>query len=171
MGYLVLWGLNRSGEFGRHTNTNTSRLPSSRSRSEPIQEHSHSSEFDSYPAHGVPFGMDYNPVVVKHHPRTTLKHSPESKYWRRFKNPVFIKDTTPVTSIHFSPCRPHQYAVTSGARIQIFAPRTQKVVKAIARFNNTARSANIRSDGKLVVAGDDSGLVQARATRQVRSID
>ena len=104
--------------------------------------------------------MDYYPVVVKQHPRTTPKRSPESKYWRRFRNPVFIKDTAPVTSIHFSPSRPHQYAVTSGAQIQVFAPKTQKVVKTIARFKNIARSANIRSDGKLVVAGDDSGLVQ-----------
>lgn len=104
--------------------------------------------------------MDYYPVVVKQHPRTTHKHSPESKYWRRFKNPVFIKDTAPVTSIHFSSSRPYQYAVTSGTRIQVFAPKTQKVVKNIARFKDTARSANIRSDGKLVVAGDDSGLVQ-----------
>lgn len=104
--------------------------------------------------------MDYYPVVVKQHPRTTPKRSPESKYWRRFKNPVFIKDTAPVTSIHFSPSRPYQYAVTSGAQIQVFAPKTQKVVKTIARFKNIARSANIRSDGKLVVAGDDSGLVQ-----------
>lgn len=107
-----------------------------------------------------PLHMDYYPVVIKQHPRTTPKRSPESKYWRRFRNPVFIKDTAPVTSIQFSPSRPYQYAVTSGARIQVFAPKTQKVVKSIARFKDTARSANIRSDGKLVVAGDDSGLVQ-----------
>jgi hypothetical protein len=122
--------------------------------------------FDSCLALGALLGMDYYPVIVKQHPRTTPKRSPESKYWRRFKNPVFIKDTAPVTSIHFSPCRPHQYAVTSGARIQVFATKTQKVIKTVARFKDTARSANIRSDGKLLVAGDDSGLVQARATRK-----
>lgn len=152
------------------TCTNTSRLSGiSRlhsPRPEPIRRHSCSSKVDSCLTFGALLGMDYYPVIVKQHPQTTPKRSPESRYWRRFKNPVFIKDTAPVTSIHFSPCRPHQYAVTSGARIQVYATKTQKVIKTIARFRDTARSANIRSDGKLLVAGDDSGLVQARATRK-----
>ncbi|KAF7355352.1 WD40 repeat-like protein [Mycena sanguinolenta] len=105
--------------------------------------------------------MDFQPVVVKPHPRpASSKHSPESRYWRQFKHPVFVKEYAPVTSVHFSPCKPHRFAVTAATRIQIYAPRTQKVTKTISRFKDVARSGSIRADGKLVVAGDDSGLVQ-----------
>jgi U3 small nucleolar RNA-associated protein 15 len=44
--------------------------------------------------------------------------------------------------------------------VSIYAPRVQKLTKSISRFKDVARSGNIRWDGKLVVAGDDSGLVQ-----------
>jgi len=99
-------------------------------------------------------------VVVKRHARPSGKHNPESRYWRQFKHPVFVKEYAPITSIQFSPSKPHRYAVTAATRIQIYAPRTQKIVKTISRFKDVARSGCIRSDGKLVVAGDDSGLIQ-----------
>jgi U3 small nucleolar RNA-associated protein 15 len=104
--------------------------------------------------------MDYQRVVVRKYPKTTQKQSPEGRYWRQFKNPVFIKDGAAVTSVHFTASKPHRYAVTSGARVQIYAPRTQKLVKTISRFKDVAHSGNIRADGKLLVAGDDSGVVQ-----------
>jgi hypothetical protein len=107
-----------------------------------------------------PLRMDYQRVVIRKHPKTTEKQSPEGRFWRQFKNPVFIKDGAAVTSIHFTASKPHRYAVTSGARVQIYAPRTQKLVKTISRFKEVAHSGNIRADGKLLVAGDDSGLVQ-----------
>ncbi|KAG5649020.1 hypothetical protein DXG03_000369 [Asterophora parasitica] len=105
--------------------------------------------------------MDYQPVVVQTHPRpSTSKHSPESRFWRQFKHPVFVKEYAPITSVHFSPSKPHRYAVTAATRVQIYAPRTQKITKTISRFKDVARSGSIRQDGKLVVAGDDSGLIQ-----------
>uniref|UniRef100_A0A0W0FJS0 Putative Trp-Asp repeats-containing protein n=1 Tax=Moniliophthora roreri TaxID=221103 RepID=A0A0W0FJS0_MONRR len=105
--------------------------------------------------------MDYLPVVIQAHPRpSSSKHNAESKYWRSFKHPVFIKEYAPVTSVHFSPAKPHRYAVTAATRVQIYAPRTQKVTKNVSRFKDVARSGCIRADGKLLVAGDDTGLIQ-----------
>jgi len=105
--------------------------------------------------------MDYQPVVIKKYPHiSSSKSNHDSRYWRQYKHPVFIKEYAPVTSIHFSPSKPHRYAVTAATRIQIYAPRTQKVTKTISRFKDVARSGNIRPDGKLVIAGDDTGLVQ-----------
>jgi len=105
--------------------------------------------------------MDYQPVVVKQHARPhKSNHTGESRYWRQFKHPVFMKEYGPVTSIHFSPSKPYRYAVTAATRVQIYAPRTQKVTKTISRFKDVARSGSIRADGKLVLAGDDTGLVQ-----------
>ncbi|KAF8076447.1 Trp-Asp repeat-containing protein [Lyophyllum atratum] len=105
--------------------------------------------------------MEYQPVVVQTHRRpSSSKHGTESRYWRQFKHPVFVKEYAPITSVHFSPSKPHRYAVTAATRVQIYAPRTQKITKTISRFKDVARSGSIRQDGKLVVAGDDSGLVQ-----------
>jgi hypothetical protein len=113
---------------------------------------------------------DFQPVVVKTHPRpASSKHSPESRYWRQFKHPVFVKEYAPVTSVHFSPCKPYRFAVTAATRVQIYAPRTQKVTKTISRFKDVARSGSIRADGKLVVAGDDSGLVQVCGSNNYQS--
>lgn len=106
--------------------------------------------------------MEFQPTIVRKHALSTKSHTPESRYWRRFKYPVFIKDIYPVTSVHFSPTSPHRYAVTSGVHVQIYAPRTQKIYKTIARFKATASSGNIRHDGKLVAAGDANGLIQVR---------
>ena len=111
--------------------------------------------------------MNYQPVTVqKQHRPSTSKHSPESRYWRQFKHPVFVKEYAPITSVHFSTSKPHRYAVTAATRVQVYAPRTQKVTKTISRFKDVARSGNIRPDGKLVVAGDDSGLVQVGLGRR-----
>lgn len=109
--------------------------------------------------------MDYLPVTVPKHSRpSTTKRTGESRYWRQFKHPVFVKEYAPVTSVHFSPAKPHRYAVTAATRVQIYAPRTQKVTKTISRFKDVARSGCIRGDGKLVLAGDDTGLIQVRSS-------
>ena len=111
--------------------------------------------------------MEYQAVVVKR--STTSDLTSESRYWRQFKYPVFFKEYAPITSLHFSPSRPHRYAVTAATRVQIYAPRTQKITKTISRFKDVARSGCIREDGKLLVAGDDSGLIQVNLYIQISS--
>lgn len=111
--------------------------------------------------------MDYQAVVVKR--SITSNPTPESRYWRQFKYPVFFKEYAPITSLHFSPSRPHRYAVTAATKVQIYAPRTQKITKTISRFKDVARSGSIREDGKLLVAGDDSGLIQVNNYIQISS--
>ncbi|ETS64481.1 hypothetical protein PaG_00942 [Moesziomyces aphidis] len=121
--------------------------------------------------------------------RPSSSRSPESHYWRKFRAPVFVKELAPITSIHFVPpvsvystapeddAAPNsvvgststqptsvsarqKFAVTTGARVQIYSMRNARVAKTISRFKDVARSANFRSDGRLMVAGDDSGLIQ-----------
>lgn len=114
--------------------------------------------------------MDFQPVVLKRHPLPShVKQNAESRHWRQFKHPVFIKEYAPITFVHFSPSKPHRYAVTAATRIQIYAPRTQKITKTISRFKDVAHSGSIRDDGKLIVAGDDSGLVQVSNMSILRS--
>jgi len=98
----------------------------------------------------------------------------EQKYWNSFTSELRLdpsQHSSPVTSISIPPPPPlnalsapqELFAVTTGPRVQIFSSKTRKVVKTISRFNvdDVARSGNIRRDGRILVAGGDSGLIQA----------
>jgi U3 small nucleolar RNA-associated protein 15 len=74
----------------------------------------------------------------------------------------------PVTHISFPPPPSNPlvantndyFTVTTGTRVQIFSIRTRKLVKTITRFGDIAHSGEIRRDGRVLVAGDDSGKIQ-----------
>lgn len=71
-----------------------------------------------------------------------------------------MKEFAAVSSIHFSETKPHDFAVTASTRIQIYSSKTHQVKKTISRFKDVAYSGTIRADGRLVVAGDATGLIQ-----------
>ncbi len=96
--------------------------------------------------------------------------TPDQAYWKTFKSQLIHPSphNAAITSITI----PHQnplgaqadiFAVTGGARVQIFNTKTRKLVKTIARFgvDDTARSGVLRRDGRILLAGGDSGVVQA----------
>lgn len=106
----------------------------------------------------------YQPApILKPPPPAATQRTPESRHWRRYRQPTYVKSFAPITHVHFAPSRPHRLAVTAGAEVKLHAPRTNKVVKTVTRFKETARGGEIRKDGNLLVAGDDSGLVQVRS--------
>lgn len=104
--------------------------------------------------------MDFKPLGITKHSRNVKRQSPEGNYWSRFQSPVLVKEHGMVTSLEFSPIKPHDLIVTASTRLQIYNGRTNQLRRSIARFGNVAHSGSFRSDGKLVVAGDDSNLVQ-----------
>ncbi|KAK0385024.1 hypothetical protein NLU13_7502 [Sarocladium strictum] len=85
----------------------------------------------------------------------------EQRHWQSFKNQLLIPSPTtyPVTHISHAPSL-DTFAVTTGTRVQIFSARTRKLQKTITRFSDVARSGEVRRDGRVLVAGDDSGTVQ-----------
>ena len=122
------------------------------------------------PAPDFRAGMtSYQPApILKPPPPAASQRTPESRHWRRYRQPTYIKAFAPITHVHFAPNRPHRLAVTAGAEVKLYAPRTNKVVKTVTRFKETARGGEVRRDGNLLVAGDDSGLVQVcRACQSV----
>lgn len=95
--------------------------------------------------------------------------TPEQTYWRTFKSQLQIASpsNSPITHISTplavsdAVTRPSdQFAVTTGTRVQIFSIRTRKILKQISRFDNVAHSAEIRRDGRVMVAGDETGAIQ-----------
>ncbi|KAF1843046.1 U3 small nucleolar RNA-associated protein-like protein 15 [Cucurbitaria berberidis CBS 394.84] len=98
----------------------------------------------------------------------------EQKYWNAFASELRLdpsQHSSPVTHISIPPPPPSNlhsatqdlFAVTTGSRVQIFSSKTRKVVKTISRFgvDDIAHSGNIRRDGRILVAGGDSGAIQA----------
>ena len=83
----------------------------------------------------------------------------EQRYWNTFKNQLLIPSPTsyPVTHISYNS---DSFAVTTGTRIQIYSNRTRKLLKTITRFGDVAHSGDIRKDGRVLVAGDDTGKMQ-----------
>ena len=65
-----------------------------------------------------------------------------------------------VTSIDFSPLYPYNYAVTSSTRVIIFDARNRRPLTTLSRFKDKAYSGTFRSDGRLLVAGGETGHVQ-----------
>lgn len=94
----------------------------------------------------------------------------DQAYWKTFKNQIQIPSphSAGITAItvptyNHAGSQPDTFAVTSGGRVQIYSSRSRKLVKTITRFgvNDTARSGTLRKDGRILLAGGDSGVVQA----------
>jgi U3 small nucleolar RNA-associated protein 15 len=96
--------------------------------------------------------------------------TPEQQYWRTFRSQLLIPSPSSYAVTHISVPLPspnslntasaESFVVTSGTRLQIFSSRTRQVTKTLSRFTDIAHSGEIRRDGRVVVAGDDSGLIQ-----------
>lgn len=98
----------------------------------------------------------------------------DQRYWKSFKSQALVPspNSNPITHISFPQTSsnglstlssPDTFAVTSGSRIQIFSSKSRKLLKTISRFgyDDVAHSAEIRRDGRIVLAGGDSGAIQA----------
>ncbi|KAL6831222.1 WD40 repeat-like protein [Trichoderma afarasin] len=97
-------------------------------------------------------------------PRVKLASGPapltaEQRYWKAFKNQLLIPSPTNFPITHVSNSN-ETFAVTTGTRVQIYSSRTRKLLKTITRFGDVARSGEIRRDGRVLVAGDDTGRIQ-----------
>ncbi|PSS27487.1 hypothetical protein M430DRAFT_14759 [Amorphotheca resinae ATCC 22711] len=94
--------------------------------------------------------------------------TPEQQYWKGFRSSQNVPSQSPVTHISFPPppsnpllpSNNDYFAVTTGTRVQVFSIRTRKLVKTFTRFSDIAHSGEIRRDGRVMVAGDETGKIQ-----------
>ncbi len=100
----------------------------------------------------------------------------EQRYWRSFKNQKSHTSTAswPISHISFPAAAASPvsnslvaatklndlFAVTSGPRVDIFSIRKREPLKTIGRFDSEAHCGEIRADGRVLVAGEDSGRMQ-----------
>lgn len=117
---------------------------------------------------------EVQPLQAIQLPKGPSSITSEQRYWNSFASEIRLdpsQHSSPITHISI-PSRPASnllgapqdlFAVTTGSRVQIFSSKTRKVVKNISRFgvDDIAHSGNIRRDGRILVAGGDSGTIQA----------
>eukprot|EP00124_Ichthyophonus_hoferi_P003221 Ihof_evm3s267 gene=Ihof_evmTU3s267 len=102
----------------------------------------------------------YKRVEIKRYPQVLQRETPEARYWKKFKFPIVVKEYAAITSVNFCPAKPYDFVVTSSTRVQLYSSNTNKVKRTVSRFKDVAHSGALRDDGQLLVAGDDTGLVQ-----------
>jgi len=102
----------------------------------------------------------FQPTQTVLYPQISEKKSPDFLYWKNLEFPVTKKELAAVSYIEFSPAAPHDYAVTSSAKVEVFDHRTQQSLKAFRHFRQVAYSGSYRGDGRLLVAGGDEPVVQ-----------
>lgn len=110
------------------------------------------------------------PVTRLRAPPGPAPQTADQTYWKTFKDQLLLPlphnvAVTSITIPDFNPTGPQAdtFAVTSGSRVQIYNTKTRKLAKTIARFgvDDTAYSGTLRRDGRILLAGGDSGIVQA----------
>ncbi|GAV03211.1 hypothetical protein RvY_13670 [Ramazzottius varieornatus] len=102
----------------------------------------------------------FKPIQRKTLPRLKGDPTPDDQYWRNFDFPVTVKEYGPVQSVCFSRTKPHLFAVTTSAKVQVFNPRLLDTIKTFSRFKEAAYGAEFRSDGKLLAVGGEEGFVR-----------
>ncbi|XP_002167466.1 U3 small nucleolar RNA-associated protein 15 homolog isoform X1 [Hydra vulgaris] len=104
---------------------------------------------------------DFQKLPRKQFPKTELRtDSKENKQWKLFQFPVIVKEYSAINCVHFSPVEPYNCLVTSSAKVQIFAPYTNEIIRTSSRSKENVYGARFRLDGKLMVTGGESGTVQ-----------
>ncbi|KAJ2845489.1 U3 small nucleolar RNA-associated protein, partial [Coemansia erecta] len=88
--------------------------------------------------------MEFKALGATKTARTTKRGLPESGYWKKFQSPVLVKEHGMVTSLEFSPVKPHDLVVTASTRLQVYNGRTGQVKRTFARFTGPAHSGSFR---------------------------
>ncbi|KAK4162690.1 WD40-repeat-containing domain protein [Cladorrhinum sp. PSN259] len=116
------------------------------------------------------------PLVQAKLPSGPSPVTPEQRYWGSFKNQKTHTATAswPVSHISFPAANGTAlsnsmvaatklndlFAVTWGPRVDIISIRKRETLKTIGRFDSEAHCGEIRADGRVLVAGEDSGKMQ-----------
>eukprot|EP00271_Cylindrocystis_brebissonii_P021166 TRINITY_DN7422_c0_g1_i1.p1 TRINITY_DN7422_c0_g1~~TRINITY_DN7422_c0_g1_i1.p1 ORF type:complete len:532 (+),score=114.97 TRINITY_DN7422_c0_g1_i1:490-2085(+) len=111
---------------------------------------------------GRPAG-EYVKLPVKQYPPRSERETPEGKFWRSFRATSSTpqqQHVGPVTCIDFCPTKPYNFAITSSTRVILYDGATCQQKRIFSRFRDIAYSGTLRSDGRLLVAGGETGIVQ-----------
>ncbi|XP_046400073.1 U3 small nucleolar RNA-associated protein 15 homolog [Ischnura elegans] len=98
---------------------------------------------------------EFKQTNFKAYARAPTKVTDDVLYWKKFGVPVIFKEFGGIDYIDFSPVEPFCFAVTCSVRVQLFNPVLKQATRNFSRFGKAAHGATFRSDGHLLVVGDD----------------
>lgn len=102
----------------------------------------------------------YRKIQGRQYAQLPQRLTSENRFWRTFKTVALEQQIGPVTCINFSPAAPGDVAVTTSTRVLIYDANTARVKSQLTKFKDVVYSGTFRSDGKLLVAGGESGVAQ-----------
>ena len=111
----------------------------------------------------------YKRLSVRQYAARVQRKPAEGRYWSSFKSPSAVLLGGPVTYVEASPVAPYTLACTASTRVTLLDANTRQPKKVMSRHKDVAYSASWKPDGKLIVAGGESKLVQVFDTNS-RSI-
>lgn len=100
---------------------------------------------------------DFPKLRIKAFAPIQERETVEAKFWKSFQITKEEKLLGAPNCIHFSP-NGRTYLVTSSTKVSLYNSNDDKLQRSYSRFNNDAFSGKFRRDGKLILAGDKSGL-------------
>lgn len=100
------------------------------------------------------------PIGQKVYPSTKPPGSSDSSYWKSFKKKSVLQQIAGVSFIDFCPEPPHDFAVTSSTRVSVYDGESCELKKTISKFKDVAYSGVFRSDGQIIAAGGETGIIQ-----------
>lgn len=103
---------------------------------------------------------NFKPLNIKRFQKTRRELTSDNIYWKQLGVPTLVKEFGAIDYVDFSPVQPHYFAVTCSVRVQIYNPITKLVAKNLSKFQENAYGGSFRQDGRLLVAGDEQGLVK-----------
>lgn len=102
----------------------------------------------------------FKPLNTSVYPNRGAALTSDSVYWKKFGWPELAKEFGAIDYVDFSPVEPYYFAVTCSVRVQVYNPITRLVAKNLSRFQEAAYGGTFRNDGRLLIAGDQEGLVK-----------
>jgi U3 small nucleolar RNA-associated protein 15 len=101
----------------------------------------------------------FRPLRTRRHVPALHRRNPEERFWETYTSPATVSFQGAVQAIDFSPVDASQVAITAESRIIVLDADTGTIRKRFARTDTVAYGGHYRGDGKLLVAGTESGLV------------
>lgn len=103
---------------------------------------------------------EFSHLPLKEFARVQERETPEARYWKALNSVKEIAVSGSPNSIHFNPAYNNSYVVTASTKVTLIDALSDKVQRSYSRFTDDAFSGRFRGDGKLIAAGEKTGVVK-----------
>jgi U3 small nucleolar RNA-associated protein 15 len=103
---------------------------------------------------------EFQRVKIKQFPKIQDRETSEAKYWKSYSVSLQEHLLGSPSCIDFNPVNPNQFIATASSSVHLYESFPDRNQRSFTRFNGDAYSGKFRKDGKLLVAGDNSGTVK-----------